>query len=65
MLPKFTDSVSMSLVAEGVETQESFQQLQQMGVTRFQGYLFSKALDIPTLVELVGGNRLTIPLPAA
>ena len=65
MLPKFTDSVSMSLVAEAVETQESFQQLQQMGVTRFQGYLFSKALDIPALVELVGGNRLTIPLPAA
>jgi diguanylate cyclase (GGDEF)-like protein len=65
LLPRLTDSVSMTLVAEGVDTHESFQRLQQMGVTRFQGYLFSEALAVTELVELAGGNRLTIPLPAA
>jgi EAL domain-containing protein (putative c-di-GMP-specific phosphodiesterase class I) len=65
LLPKLTNSVSMTLVAEGVDTEESFQRLQQMGVARFQGYLFSEPLNIDALIELVGGNRLTIPLPAA
>ena len=65
LLPRLTNSVSMTLVAEGVDTEESFQRLQQMGVARFQGYLFSEPLNIAALVELVGGKRLTIPLPAA
>ena len=65
LLPILTNSVSMTLIAEGVDTEESFQRLQQMGVDRFQGYLFSEPLNIAALVELVGGNRLTIPLPAA
>jgi len=65
LLPRLTDSVSMTLIAEGVDTEESFQRLQQMGVVRFQGYLFSEALAIASLVERVGGNRLTIPLPTA
>ena len=65
LLPRLTNSVSMTLVAEGVDTEESFQRLQHMGVARFQGYLFSEPLNIDALVELVGGKRLTIPLPAA
>ncbi|MCF8142010.1 MAG: EAL domain-containing protein [Cyanobium usitatum Tobar12.5m-G36] len=65
LLPRLTNSVSMTLVAEGVDTEENFQRLQQMGVARFQGYLFSEPLNIAALVELVGGNRLTIQLPAA
>ncbi len=65
LLPMLTNSVSMTLIAEGVDTEESFQRLQQMGVSRFQGYLFSEPLNIADLVELVGGNRLTISLPAA
>ena len=65
LLPMLTNSVSMTLIAEGVDTEESFQRLQQMGVSRFQGYLFSEPLNIANLVELVGGNRLTISLPAA
>jgi len=65
LLPRLTNSVSMTLVAEGVDTEESFQRLQQMGVARFQGYLFCEPLNIAALVELVGGKRLTIPLPAA
>jgi hypothetical protein len=65
LLPRLTNSISMTLVAEGVDTEESFQRLQQMGVARFQGYLFSEPLNIAALVELVGGKRLTIPLPAA
>lgn len=64
LLPRLTNSVSMTLVAEGVDTEENFQRLQQMGVARFQGYLFSEPLNIADLVELVGGKRLTIPLPA-
>jgi EAL domain-containing protein (putative c-di-GMP-specific phosphodiesterase class I) len=64
LLPRLTNSVSMTLVAEGVDTEDNFQRLQQMGVARFQGYLFSEPLNIAALVELVGGNRLTIPLPA-
>ena len=65
LLPRLTNSISMTLVAEGVDTEESFQRLQQMGVARFQGYLFAEPLNIAALVELVGGNRLTIQLPAA
>ncbi len=65
LLPRLTNSVSMTLIAEGVDTEESFQRLQQMGVTRFQGYLFSEPLDFASLVEHVGGNRLTIPRIAA
>ena len=65
LLPRLTNSISMTLVAEGVDTEESFQRLQQMGVARFQGYLFCEPLNIAALVELVGGKRLTIPLPAA
>jgi EAL domain-containing protein (putative c-di-GMP-specific phosphodiesterase class I) len=65
LLPRLTNSVSMTLVAEGVDTVENFQRLQQMGVARFQGYLFSEPLNIAALIELVGGKRLTIPLPAA
>ena len=65
LLPRLTNSISMTLVAEGVDTEESFQRLQQMGVARFQGYLFAEPLNIAALVELVGGNRLTIPLSAA
>ncbi|WP_242036345.1 bifunctional diguanylate cyclase/phosphodiesterase [Cyanobium sp. FACHB-13342] len=64
LLPKLTNSVSMALIAEGVDTDESFQRLQQLGVDRFQGYLFSEPLDVASLVARMGGNRLTISLPA-
>ncbi len=35
----------LEVVAEGVETQEQYEQLQSMGCTLFQGYLFAKPSD--------------------
>ncbi|MCU4677302.1 EAL domain-containing protein, partial [Catenovulum sp. 2E275] len=35
-------------VAEGIETEEQFQMLIQLGCTRFQGYLFGKPRSFKT-----------------
>lgn len=39
------------VVAEGVETEEQFAQLRAIGVDCAQGYLFSRPLEVPDLIE--------------
>jgi diguanylate cyclase (GGDEF)-like protein/PAS domain S-box-containing protein len=46
-------NLSMSLIAEGVETIEQLQQLQQLGCDNGQGYLFSKPVTAEIATQLV------------
>ena len=41
-------SLDMVVIAEGVETKEQLQMLCNMGCNLFQGYYFSKPVDIET-----------------
>jgi diguanylate cyclase (GGDEF)-like protein len=42
-------SIGIDLIAEGVETEGEFEQLCQIGITRFQGFLFARPLP-PTQI---------------
>ena len=46
------ESCSMDVVAEGVETQEQFEKLQELGCDIIQGYYFSKPLRIEELTRV-------------
>jgi diguanylate cyclase (GGDEF)-like protein len=46
-------SLSLSVIAEGVETIEELNSLQEVGCTRYQGFYFSKSIPFKSLVELV------------
>lgn len=46
------ESCSMSVVAEGVETQEQFEKLQELGCDIIQGYYFSKPLRVEDLTRI-------------
>ena len=46
-------SLGMSVIAEGVETQEQLDCISQLGCDNFQGFLFSKALPPDEFVALV------------
>lgn len=45
--------MGMKIVAEGVETQEQLEQLQQMNCDYIQGYHYSRPLPVPDFVEFV------------
>lgn len=40
-----------SIVAEGIETVEQYEELRRQGVTRFQGYLFARPLSIDRCLD--------------
>lgn len=44
---------NMRLVAEGVEDEDQFETLRQMGCSRYQGYYFSRPVDVPELIRFV------------
>lgn len=46
-------NMGMTVIAEGVETEAQQQFLTSNGCTRFQGYLFSKPLPLPSFVAFV------------
>lgn len=46
-------SLGISVVAEGVESQEQLDLLAQEGCQYFQGYLCSEPIDVPALAQLV------------
>lgn len=48
------EGLSLDLVAEGIETEAQRDLLQQVGVTRGQGFLFSRAVPSEELIQLAG-----------
>lgn len=52
------EAVGLSMVAEGVETDEQFAKLVELGCDRFQGYLFSRPLDHGSMTGLLERSRV-------
>ncbi len=48
--------LNYEIIAEGVETEEQADGLAEMGCDKFQGYLYSKAIDKDELVEFLKKN---------
>jgi EAL domain-containing protein (putative c-di-GMP-specific phosphodiesterase class I) len=48
---------NMTTTAEGVETQAQFAELQRLGCTEAQGYLFSRALSRKQIRELLSRHE--------
>ena len=53
----FMSGMGLSVVAEGVETQEQFDSINKLGVTSIQGYYFSKAIDEDSFIEFLKKNN--------
>ena len=49
---KMAQGLGLSVIAEGVETKEQLNQLQKIGCSYYQGYLFSKPLPISDFENL-------------
>ena len=45
------ERLDINLVVEGVETEEVFKELKQLGAPRFQGYLFHRPTEATTVLE--------------
>ena len=46
-------ALGMRVLAEGVETQEQLDLLENAGCNEFQGYLFSRPVDVETAGKLI------------
>ena len=60
-LVDLADRLGLSLIAEGVETQAQFGYLEGLGVTRFQGYLFGRAMPPEQFAAEVRSKRACDP----
>ena len=56
--------LGVTLVAEGVETEEQLQYLMERGCPVIQGYYFSPPLTAERFVALYGENGVVCPLPS-
>ncbi len=56
-------SLNKNLIAEGVETQEHLQFLEDNACRQFQGYLFSKPLPKNNIINLLGKHNMELTLP--
>jgi diguanylate cyclase (GGDEF)-like protein len=59
------DKLNLVTVAEGVESVEQYQALQQLGCNIFQGYYFSKPLTHEELVKFVQDKDIGVRTPLA
>jgi EAL domain-containing protein (putative c-di-GMP-specific phosphodiesterase class I) len=50
---RLTEELRIKTVAEGVETQMQAEYLRNHGVTYLQGYLYSKSLSVPELLDFI------------
>lgn len=50
-------SLGMSVIAEGVETEAQRDKLIEMGCHRFQGYLFAKPVEVDTVYTLIADRH--------
>ncbi|MGH7201957.1 MAG: GGDEF/EAL domain-containing response regulator [Planctomycetaceae bacterium] len=59
-------NLGMSVVAEGVETEEQLQRLRDLGCDSVQGFLFSRPVEAQAAGAMIGGDaRLALPEHAA
>lgn len=58
------DALDMSVVAEGVETQEQLNILQELKCTEVQGYIVSKAVSAEEIPRMMVRSSLFPPMPA-
>lgn len=67
LIVEMAHRMNLSVVAEGVETQDQFDRLQEIGCDYVQGYLFSKPVPQGAYSELLENfsNRQGVPLPSA
>jgi diguanylate cyclase (GGDEF)-like protein/PAS domain S-box-containing protein len=60
-------TLNTSVVAEGIETDEQARELERLGCTHAQGYLFSRPLALASVEEMLVANqplgRATVQLP--
>lgn len=47
------ESLQLNVIAEGIETVEQLQVLQELGCTKMQGFYFSKPVDLQTAFQLI------------
>ncbi len=52
--------LNVKVVAEGIETQQQFEQLKQLECDIFQGYWFSKPLPFGALLNLIKSNQSSV-----
>jgi EAL domain-containing protein (putative c-di-GMP-specific phosphodiesterase class I) len=52
-------SLRMSVVAEGVETNEQFEALRAINCDEVQGYLFSHAIEAPHMTQMLLEHKNT------
>ncbi len=56
-------SLNKNLIAEGVETPDHLEFLAQNSCKQYQGYLFSKPLEVNKLIQMISEHSLEITLP--
>ena len=62
MVAGMAPSMGMEIVAEGVDDANTLAQLEELGVHRFQGYLFSRALTVSDLLARCTSGSEGLPL---
>ena len=55
------DALGLSIVAEGVETEDQAQELRRLGCTRGQGFLWSRPKPIGRLMSEIAGGAQDVP----
>ena len=52
-ISKMMSGMNLSLVAEGIETKEQFEEISKLGITSIQGFYFSQAIDEDSFLQFL------------